>query len=199
MVCRIKSFIVKIFIIEKTYAKNMDKFKEFEKFKETFFIYNGHAEYNRENGKSKNSEPYFMRLIQKLAPAPQTNNYCRHFKLEITLENVPKPIAKIIDIKFETLNSVFLVEIKKNIDLVEKDLFKWYLMKTCEWKPKNGKQHKTVELIWEENKMSDNCQYLCLLKYAKSQNWIDDYFYLTKEQESFIEQLKGLEKLINQN
>lgn len=77
-------------------------------------------------------------------------------------------------------------------------------MKTCEWEPKNynnpnGKKYKKVELIWEKKKQSDDCQYLRLLGYAKRQNWIDDYFYLTTEQESFIEQLKGLEELINQN
>lgn len=96
----------------------MDKFQGlFKEFMEEFFI----PEYNRDHGRSKYSEQVFMSFIEKLAPQTKCD---RHFKLEITLENSPKRIAKDIDINFETLNSVFLVEIKKNIDLVEKDLFK---------------------------------------------------------------------------
>ena len=178
--------------------ENMDKFQGlFEEFKEEFFI----PKYNRDHGKSKYSEQVFMRFIEKLAPQTKCD---RHFKLEITLENSSKRIGKDIDIYFETLNSVFLVEIKKNIDLVEKDLFKWFLMKNCGWEQRNnqnpnGKKYKKVELIWEEKPQSDDCQYLRLLKYAERQNWIDRYIYLTTDQERFIEQLKGLEELINQN
>lgn len=80
------------------------------------------------------------------------------FKLEVTLGNGFNPVPKSIDIKFETPNSVFLVEIKKNIDLVEKDLFKWYLMKTCsKWEPKNynnpnGKKYKKLSLFGKKKR-----------------------------------------------
>jgi hypothetical protein len=93
--------------------------------------------------------------------------------MEILLDCIGT-IKKWFDIVVEVRGKTTLVEIKKNIDNVEKDLFKFILLKHS---PK-GHEYRKIMVIWEEEDRSGS--YAKILEFAKSKNWIDEWFYFCR-------------------
>ena len=81
------------------------------------------------------------------------------------------------DVVVEVNKNITLIEIKKNIDLIDKDLFKFMLSYYNKLSYKNVPCRR-VELIWEDRNEIGNGHYKKLLDYAKSQKWIHEWFYI---------------------
>jgi hypothetical protein len=137
-----------------------------------------------DHGGSKVSEPYFYELLKDIIG---DRNVMRHHKVRIPVVGrsptyLPTGIIKKFDFFIEPN---ILVELKKNIDLVEKDLFKWMLLK--------DKSYKRIQLIFEEKLATSQCS--IILDHALFEGWLNDWFYFTPE--SFEAELKRLGKVLS--
>ncbi|MFA5386762.1 MAG: hypothetical protein WC297_03815 [Candidatus Paceibacterota bacterium] len=85
------------------------------------------------------------------------------------------------------------IEFKKNIDNIEKDLFKFWLLNGAG----TDKNIITALVVWEENdnstyKNGDRSSYINILKHAKKAEFLTEYFYLPKDnREKLIKGIKG--------
>jgi hypothetical protein len=132
---------------------------------------------------AKTSERFFQiflcHILESLNCQPTIT---RHHPLNIMLD-AEREIEKRcrIDLRIDMNATTIFIELKKNIDLIEKDLFKWFLIT----KEPSVQRHHKLQIIWErEDRSRDKRsgkpnQYQQLLKYAVLNGWIDDYFYLT--------------------
>lgn len=149
-------------------SSNFSEEKSFKKFVRLYL-----EKYRKNIGMSKVSEPYFRLFISELIKdLDHVKVEPKHHRIE--LPNF-KNVKKSFDIAVEINNVNFLIELKKNIDMIEKDIFKWILIK-------DEKKYKKIQIIWEQEDRSLNKdrrpnQYMQFLDYAKDKGWIDDYFY----------------------
>ena len=110
-----------------------------------------------------------------------------HEKIEIspiaegTSKGLEASVPKVIDYFINGKdNAGVFIELKKNIDNIEKDLYKFYLMKKSKYSDSN-----TVLLIWEnedhwkDRKSGNLSQYAILLEDAEYYRILDRHFYLS--------------------
>ena len=104
---------------------------------------------------------------------------------EIHITILDQTITKYPDFVIRSDKSKIYVEVKKNIDLVEKDIFKYILLR--EGKEENGMDtdagEKVLEVIWEyddhsRSKEGNKGHYHTILEFAKQRGWIDHFTYL---------------------
>lgn len=190
-----------------------DRFSEYKTFKHFVRVYQEIVKKQKQSGMV--GEIYFALLITELieeyhdiniyTPYSQSQSECEKY-YELSL-NGEAAITKKYDICIckDSRPKIF-VEIKKNIDMVEKDLLKAFLKKvTC----KNSV--KLIEIIWEERNNSkrrdgsDN-DYMVLLKYFKQQQYLHDFFYFYRFEDNndekeakknFEDEIKQLEKSLS--
>ena len=96
--------------------------------------------------------------------------YIPHFRKLTRIDGV----SKNYDFVVKTQRATNIFEFKCNIDMVEKDIFKFFI---------SDPNANRILLIWEafDNSLTSSCEegsYLKLLKFAKSNEWLTDYFYL---------------------
>ncbi len=97
-------------------------------------------------------------------------------KIFLPLNN--RQVRKDVDLSCEYCDTQYLIEFKANLDMVEKDLFKFWLFQEL------GQHDNSIKLmyIWEcgdgrFDKNGEDNQYLSLLKYARDRKIIDEFFY----------------------
>lgn len=133
-------------------------------------------------GGAKFSERVFIYwTVKKLLQNNVSLNVKIHDKFNIPIlpveENIEVP--KIIDFSFQCNNSSRVyIEFKCNIDMVEKDLYKFYLMKRNNHNP----SIITSIFIWErvdhwKYANGNHGQYALLLNDAKVKGSLDEFFY----------------------
>jgi hypothetical protein len=130
-------------------------------------------------GGSAFSERVFSYWIMKiLLDANFTPPFFVHKEIDVVLgygQNTP--VRKKIDFSFNRNNgNPVFIELKCNIDLIEKDLYKFFLMQSH-----NVNGEKLI-LIWEdEDRRQDQNQqpnqYIRLLNDAKHSSYLNEYFY----------------------
>ena len=138
---------------------------------------------------SKVSEQRFRDFIQKLIGTE--GKVKRPKPVEINLDPFGN-IEKRFDIAVEVRGKTTLIEVKKNIDNVEKDLFKFILLSQQEQKKRVHKYRKVV-LIWEEEDRSGS--YAKILEFAISKKWIDRWFYFCRGKK-FQNEIQELKKFL---
>jgi hypothetical protein len=122
-------------------------------------------------GTSKQSEPYFRELIRELIHEHGTVDN-RHYRIKLNKPPLTG-IEKRIDIRAEIYGKTTLIELKKNIDVVEKDLFKFQLLTL------DGNMDRKTLIVWEETPKKG--QYRQLIEFAIKQGWLDTWFYIHLE------------------
>lgn len=92
--------------------------------------------------------------------------YCPQLRRKTNIESV----EKIYDLVIKAGDLEIMFEFKCNIDMVEKDIFKYMITSTI--------KNKTLKVlfVWERIGHA-NIGYTEILNYALAQNWIDKYFY----------------------
>jgi len=129
---------------------------------------------------------WFCDLFEKYSIRAEIFSREKENKIEINLKINGQQIQ--IPKKFDFLiqkdnGTKILVELKKNIDLIEKDIFKAILLKNDNML---RNKYKIVLLIREKENKSKNREgkegsYLTILRYAKEKNWIDYFVYLCSD------------------
>ncbi len=176
-------------------------FSDFETFKKFFELY-----YPKDKIKGRQlsafSERFFMLFLADLFKKWDKIKYQRKLTLEKLSEN-GDDTYKFVDMAIIINSKEFLIDFKMNIDLVEKDLFKGYLIKRKKLEG-SKKKLKYFLIIFEKkddskNKNTRDSQSLQLLKHGKKEGLISDYFYFPcKNESSYMEKEfdKTKEKLI---
>lgn len=156
--------------------KNSSAVKFLQKKSNQSFNVNSFKRFGEEYSKSGNaafSEKVFVKWIW--------NELKENNKVEITpqktypieIKGGTGRIEKNADLFIETNKIKMILEFKCNIDMIEKDIFKLMLA---------PKEYKKLLFIWEQynnelNRFGVDSSYTTILKCAKEQKWIDDYFY----------------------
>jgi hypothetical protein len=128
--------------------------------------------YKTTKGRSATSEPYFQHKIQSLIGIRGT--VTRHKDI-ILQKSKLQGVKKRFDFCLEMDDKITLIELKKNIDVVEKDLFKFLLLS------RENLNFRTVLIIWEEKNNWGSGHYPKLLDFGKHMTWIDEWFYIHKD------------------
>jgi len=139
------------------------------------------------NGRSKNSERFFRLFLYDLLKDSEIQIPPKI--PSINLEISGRKLEKKYDVKIEKKDKIILVDIKKNIDMIEKDLFKAMMLR----EHNNVKNNKILIFVWEEWNQSEDrhekkgsCY--TLLKFARTKRWIDNfvYFYPYKTEDDYV-------------
>lgn len=95
---------------------------------------------------------------------------------KLTLQVEGLPVDKIYDYGVEIDGIRSLVQLKKNIDMVESDLFKAYLTRSCD---PEGQKWRIYLLIWENRKTAGpEASYRVMANHAVKKGWLDDWWYM---------------------
>ncbi|GEM_PF-4098357 len=176
-------------------------FSTYENFKEFVNIYK-----KRGKSRSADSERYFILLFLSLLEKVPNKNISHTYRIENIKLGSHGTIEKVVDISIELGKKKLLFDIKKNIDNIEKDLFKGIIFKSAGVLKESDKYYL---IIWQEDDQSKNkkgvpSHYKILLDDAKENGWIKDYFYFylrtrngKEAQRDFKREMEGLKSVFS--
>jgi len=136
-------------------------------------------------------EAYALRLLSNLLDKAQLQwSISMQRRIAVEPQAPSVQVVAHLDFLVRIHDSMVVVELKKNIDNIYSDLFKFALMAQD---PGCADWRKFEVVLEEENRANAGSTYVAALGWAKNQKVLDDWFYLYLQEDELNENIGRLE------